>query len=150
MTGITRRNAADVNLVVDTSVWSLAVRRRSLDPENAYLCAFRAHLDQGYAVLLPGIVAQELLSGVRTGHDFDQMLEILKAVPLLAADRETHILAAQVSNLCRTHGVTVGIVDALVSALCIENGMPLLTADRDFARIAQYANLTLLPPMPTP
>ena len=33
-----------MNLVVDTSVWSLVLRRRSVDPDNPWVTAFRGHV----------------------------------------------------------------------------------------------------------
>lgn len=135
-----------MNLVADTSVWSLVLRRRHFDPDDRWVQAFRSHVEAGNAVLLVGIILQELLSGVRTPRQFDRLAERLAPFPVIPLQRSTYVLAATVSNQCRRRGVQAGTIDALIAAACIENGFPLLTADADFAYIARHSELIVLPP----
>jgi len=51
-----------VNVVVDTSVWSLVLRRRA--PENSALERELAELIREGRVVMVGAIRQELLSGV--------------------------------------------------------------------------------------
>lgn len=139
-----------MNLLVDTSVWSLVFRRRIVDQQNEFVIALRTHLETGDGLFIVGSILQELLSGLRGDREFARMLQALSPFPLLEPTRETYALAARISNTCSVHGIAAGTIDALITAVCLEHQLPLLTADKDFARIAGHTNLTLLPPMPTP
>jgi predicted nucleic acid-binding protein len=94
------------------------------------------------------MILQEILSGVRSRREFERLREKLGSVPLLPVTRATHEAAAQLCNLCRSHGIAASHVDFLIAAACIEYGCPLLTADRDFGRIADHSDLVLVPPEP--
>lgn len=134
-----------MNLVVDTSVWSLVLRRPIVDESNRYVQAFRAHLDSGHRLFLLGIILQELLDGLRSAKQFDRLVAQLELVPLLDVDRSTHVTAALLRNTCRAKGVVAGPIDFLIAAACCRHGYPLLTADRDFLRIAQHSELIVFP-----
>lgn len=136
-----------MNLVVDTSVWSYYLRRPEVDESNRYVRAVLDHAEAGDTVLLVGVILQELLSGVRSARGFDELLRTLSVVPLVPMTRETYISAARLTNECQRRGVQVGVVDALITAACIQWGYPLLTADRDFIHIARHSELILLPPL---
>jgi len=48
-----------------------------------------------------------------------QIIARFMAFPLLNPDRDDHIAAAELRNLCRKHGVQAGTIDALLAHLCI-------------------------------
>jgi len=131
-----------VKLLVDSSVWSLALR---LDhsPDLPEVSALARALEGGELVVTTGLILQELLQGFRGPSERDQILARFGALPLLSLDLEDHIEAAALRNLCRRHGVQTGTIDALLAQLCIRHGLTLLTADRDFARIAEHSPLQL-------
>lgn len=108
------------------------------------MCRFVEHVEAGDAILILGIILQELLDGVRTRRDFDRLLEAMKPFPLVGLTRETYIQAARLKDHCRRKGVQATRADFLIAAAGIENGYPLLTADRDFARISRHSELILL------
>ncbi len=132
-----------MNLIVDTSVWSLVLRRRQVDENDPFVRAFRNHVERGNCIHLIGVVLQELLDGVESPKDCDRLIELLKPFPLMSTGRETHILASQLRNRCRRKGVQAGPIDFLIAAVCIENNYPLLTADQDFSHIAKHSELIL-------
>jgi len=134
-----------VNFVVDTCVWSLALRRRSPDAGSPHLRTLVSRIEAGDGVFVVGPIIQELLDGVRSESDFRTVLGALSSIPLLEVQRETYVAAARLSNHCRRHGVHAEAVDFLIAAACMEHGMPLLTADADFERIAANSKLALVP-----
>jgi hypothetical protein len=134
-----------VNLVVDTSVWSLVLRRSRVDEDNPFVRAFRAHIQADDGIFLVGNILQELLDGLRSKKDFDRLLRLLDPFPLLPLERGTYVAAAELRQLCRSRGVQAGPIDCLIAAACIQHGYPLLTADRDFLHIADHAELMVLP-----
>jgi predicted nucleic acid-binding protein len=133
-----------VNIVVDTSVWSLVLRRQTVDESNPYVQAFRSHVQQGVCIHLLGNILQELLDGVKSQRDFDHLVKIMKPFRLLVLERSTYVLASELRNRCRKKGVQAGPIDFLIAAACEEQGYPLLSADRDFQYIAKYCDFDLL------
>lgn len=133
-------------IVVDTSVWSQALRRRRSHeaqhpPEPPGAALLRRLILAGEPVAVPGPVVQELLSGLRHEAQVERLNAVLAPFPTLLAARETHVLAASLSNACRRGGVACSSVDAIIAALTLEQGGLLLTADLDFSRIAEHCDL---------
>jgi predicted nucleic acid-binding protein len=44
-------------------------------------------------------------------------------------------------NTCRSAGVQIGTVDALIAQLCIRHGLTLVATDLDFTHAAKYCDL---------
>jgi predicted nucleic acid-binding protein len=131
-----------LSLFVDTSVWSLALRRDS-PPEAAPVRALLRAIESGETLLTTGLVLQELLQGFSGPKARAQILDRFSAVPLLVPDREDHIAAAALRNVCRRAGVQVGTIDALLAQLCIHHDLTMLSTDEDFRRIAGHSALKL-------
>ena len=144
-TGTIRKTAKIVNLVVDTSVWSLVLRRPRIDETDPHVRAFRHHVDAGDGLFLIGNILQELLDGIRSPQQMDRLLTLLDPFPLLELDRQTYVAAAKLRSLCRIKGVAAGPIDFLIASACCQYGFPLLTADKDFLRIAAHCDLVVLP-----
>jgi len=134
-----------VNLFVDTSVWSLALRRdrTTREPEVRRL---RDALNSGDAIHTTGIVLQELLQGYRGPTARARIVERFAALPLITPTREDHIEAAELRDECRRHGVQVGTMDALLAQLCVRHELTMLSTDGDFSRIADWAPLRVWRP----
>jgi predicted nucleic acid-binding protein len=131
-----------MSLFVDTSVWSLALRRDAKNDTPAVLMLKDALLT-GKMVVTTGIVVQELLQGFVGPKDRKRIIERFQALPLLQPDRHTHIAAAELRNKCRRAGVQLGTIDALIAQLCIGHQLDLLTTDKDFLYAAKHVPLRL-------
>ncbi len=131
-----------MNLLVDTSVWSLALRRDRAAgaPEVDRLADA---LSSGESVVATGLILQELLQGFRSPKARERIVERFAALPFLVPDREDHVEAAGLRNACRRRGIQVGTIDALIARLAIRHDLVLLTTDRDFERIAEIGPLAL-------
>jgi predicted nucleic acid-binding protein len=133
-------------ILFDTSVLSRVFRRRRPgDGEQALQVAFEA-LMQGDARLgLPGIVLQELLSGLASEKQFRELrAKLLGAFTIVPASVEDHVEAARLKNLCAAKGLNASAVDCLIAATAIAGGHELLTTDADFRAIGRHAPLRLL------
>ena len=130
-----------MSVFVDTSVWSLALRRDAPAdiPEVAEL---RRSLDTG-SVCCTGLVLQELLQGFSKAKAHKQITSHFSTLPLLVPDRNDHIHAAELRSRCRRQGVQTGTIDALLAQLCIRYELMMLTTDKDFHRIAPIISLSL-------
>jgi predicted nucleic acid-binding protein len=131
-----------LNLFVDTSVWSLALRRDAPADVPEIGALVRA-LESGEQVVTTGFVLQELLQGFSGPKARAQIIDRFSAIPLLIPDRQDHIEAAELRNHCRRHGIQVGTVDALLAQLCIRHKLSMLSTDRDFLGIAKHSSLKL-------
>jgi predicted nucleic acid-binding protein len=131
-----------LSLFVDTSVWSLALRRDAPSDAAPVRALVRA-IEAGEALLTTGLVLQELLQGFSGPNARAQILQRFSALPLLVPDRDDHIRAADVRNTCRRAGVQIGTIDALLAQLCIRHGLTMLSTDNDFNRIAAHCPLKL-------
>ncbi len=136
------RTLSTLNLFVDTSVWSLALRRDA--PERKPEVAFLADaLGAGSLVFTTSLVLQELLQGFVTTRSRKRIIDRFNALPFLVPDRADHIEAARVRTACRRKGVEVGTIDALLAQLCMRHDLTMLTLDTDFSRVAQVLPLLL-------
>lgn len=121
-----------MTLFVDTSVWSLALRRDAIG-EAREVAVLRAALNGAEAVVTTGLVLQELLQGFSGPKARDAVIERLAALPLIQPDRKDHIAAAELRNVCGRGGVQLGTIDALLIQLCGRYELTMLSTDEDFA-----------------
>jgi len=131
-----------VSLLVDTSVWSLALRR-DVEQSAPEVVALRHALLGTDQVFTTGLVLQELLQGFAGPKDRAQLVDRLSALAFLQPDKEDHIEAAEVRNSCRRCGVQVGTIDALLIQLCRRNDLTLLTTDQDFYAATKHVEFRL-------
>ena len=92
-----------MKVLVDTSVWSLALRRRN-GPENASSSELATLVQDGRVAMI-GPIRQELLSGLKERAQFDRVREHLRSFPeteITAGDYEE---AASFYNRCRARGI---------------------------------------------
>jgi predicted nucleic acid-binding protein len=120
-----------LSVLVDTSVWSLALRRDRL-LSNPFVDELGRLIAAGDTVITTGVVLQELLQGVSGPTAPERTIQRFSALPLLVPDRRDHIDAAALRNHCRRNGVQVVTIDALLAQLCIRHDLVLLSADKDF------------------
>lgn len=109
-----------MNVIVDTSVWSLLLRRGVVDGNNKYVKALYYYIEKGFTIHLPGIVLQEILDGIKTIKQFDLLNEYFEAFPLIIMERLDFVEAARIKNNCRSRGVQAGNIDLLIAALAMQ------------------------------
>jgi hypothetical protein len=129
-------------LLVDTSVWSLALRRDivAVQPEVRHL---QQALLGEQTVVTTGLVLQELLQGFSGPKARGQIIDCFSSLPLVQPDRQDHVDAAALRTKCRQGGVQIGTIDALLAQLCIRHQLTLLTTDQDFAHAARHCQLRI-------
>ena len=135
-------------VLVDTPVWSLALRRRAVDltsHERSLTQALYELIREGRVQLL-GSTRQELLSGIREETQFRKTRNDLRAfedVPLTVEDYEE---AAEMSNKCRRLGIAGSPIDMLVCAASSRRGWQVFSTDRDFVRYGKAIPIRLFSP----
>jgi predicted nucleic acid-binding protein len=132
-------------ILVDTSVWSLALRRRrdALNTTEHRLVEEWARLvTEGLATLI-GPIRQEILSGVRRPEVFAGLRRALADFPHLGIAAEDYDRAAEFFNTCRARGITGGPIDMLISAVAYRHDVDVFAADTDYARYARHLPVRL-------
>jgi predicted nucleic acid-binding protein len=130
-----------VNVLVDTSVWSLALRRaRRIDdavPREL------AELIQEGRVITIGPVRQELLSGIKSKPQFEHLREHLRAFPDLELESVDYEDAAAAYNRCRERGIQGSNTDFLICAVAVRCDLAIFTTDGDFKLFARVLRFEL-------
>jgi len=121
-----------MKLLADTSVWSLALRRRvtaTLSPEEKRLKAALAEAISDGRVVMIGPIRQELLSGIKEHAQFEKLRTALAAFRDEPIDTPDYEEAARLYNVCRTQGVGCGPVDILICAVAVRRKWSVLAND---------------------
>jgi predicted nucleic acid-binding protein len=134
-----------VNVLVDTSVWSLALHRKPLDlsvAERATVAEFEELIAEG-RVRIIGAIRQELLSGIKLLQQFERLRTFLSAYLDEPAAASDYVAAARASNGCRGKGIVVSPIDALICAMATNRGWSIYSTDPDFANYAKLLQFKL-------
>jgi hypothetical protein len=130
-----------VRVLVDTSVWSQALRRS--DSQGSYEAEELRHLIDAHLVDIIGPVRQELLSGVREQSQFERLEADLAAFPDLPLLTEDYVTAAKYFNLCRSRGIQGSNTDFLICAVAVRQGLAIFTTDGDFRQFSECLPIVL-------
>jgi len=123
-----------MNVLVDTSIWSLAFRRKHehLNAAEKLLVAELIELiGEGRARII-GAVRQELLSRIKTTAQFDKLQSELRSFPDEPVETLDYETAAKASNACLSSGIVGSVVDMLICALALRHNLAIFTTDSDF------------------
>lgn len=134
-------------ILVDTPLWSLALRRRSADlslSDRTFTQRLYEFVQQ-HQVQLLGSIRQEVLSGIRDASQFRHIRDKLRAFPNVGLEEEDYEDAARFSNDCRRGGIAGSSVDMLMCAVSIRREWQIFTTDRDFTRYRTIIPLQLVP-----
>ena len=133
-----------MNVIVDTSVWSLALRRRR-SPSAAEALELAELIREGRAGVL-GPVRQELLSGVPDQRQYETLRNYLRAFPDVPLGSDDYEEAAAFFSRCRAKGVQGSNTDFLICAAAARRKLGILTTDADFVHFAKLLPIQLHSP----
>ena len=130
-----------MNVLVDTLVWSLALRRPAAHASSE--TAELVELIREGRVAMIGAIRQEILSGIRAAEQYRKLRDRLRAFSDEAVDQIDYEEAATCYNRCRAKGVQGSNTDFLICAVSIRRKLAILTTDKDFAGFARVLGLNL-------
>jgi predicted nucleic acid-binding protein len=134
-----------MNVLVDTSVWSLALRRKHEtlgSPERLLVMELSELIREG-RVRVVGLVRQELLSGIKSNEQYERLRLYLRAFPNELIDTLDYEEAAMASNRCRAKGIAISIVDVLLCTVTVRRDWTIFTTDPDFPHYARVLPLSI-------
>jgi predicted nucleic acid-binding protein len=137
-----------MNVLIDTSVWSLALRRKNegLGTNERFLVAELSELIREGRARMIGLVRQELLSGIKATEQYEKLRLHLRSFPDEVVDTSDYEEAAKAGNRCRAKGVVVSIVDILLCAVANKRLWTIFTTDPDFSNYAKVLPLRIHAP----
>jgi predicted nucleic acid-binding protein len=132
-------------ILLDTSVLSRAFRRKRPGPAEIRLGeAVERLLGSDTPIGLPGIVLQEVLSGIRSGKQFaDLERRLVGAFTIVHATTADYVEAARLKNRCAAKGLNTSGLDCLIAVVTIAGRHELFAVDGDFAALARHSDLKL-------
>ena len=137
-----------MKVLVDTSVWSLALRRAKNAAvgadQQAIVSALTDLMRDGRAVMM-GAIRQELLCGIKTQAQFDALKNTLTAFDDVALTVQDYEKAAEAFNTCRAKGIQGSNTDFLICAVSINHQLPIFSIDNDFQMYGQWLPVMLYP-----
>lgn len=124
-----------MSLLVDTSVWSLAFRSDHASEGIRQVESLGNAIDSGEEIYSTGLILQELLQGFSKPKSKSAILERFVSIPMLIPDTTDHKEAADIRIQCRTRGIQIGTIDALIAQLSLRYELRLLSTDTDFTHM---------------
>ena len=133
-----------MKVLVDTSVWSLALRR--VKPTSSKIVEELAELVREGRVVIIGPIRQELLSGVKSAQHYEILREHLRAFPDLELETADFEEGAAIFNRCRSKGIQGSNTDLLMCAVAARRDLAIFTTDADFTELRRVLSLTMHDP----
>lgn len=131
-----------MKVLVDTPIWSLALRRKSHN-DNAPLRSELTSLIEDGRVAVIGAIRQELLSGIKEQAQFDRLREHLRAFSDTEIQVGDYEEAASFYNRCRAKGIQGSNTDFLICAIAARSEFSIFTTDEDFTQFAKVLPIVL-------
>ena len=132
-----------MNALVDTSVWSLALRKKVTNEFEQQIVSILNELINTNSVRIIGAIRQEILYGIPSQELFDRLSKSLATFQDLTVDTNIHIKAVECFNTCRRNGVQGSHIDFLICATSIHYNIPIFTLDKDFVNYSQFINISI-------
>jgi predicted nucleic acid-binding protein len=134
-----------MQVIVDTSVWSLVLRRSAVPADavqQAAVAALKDLIADARAMLI-GPVRQELLCGIKDPAQFERLRSALAAFPDETLTMQDYECAADFFNLCRAQGVQGSNTDFLICAVAAQRKLSIFSLDQDFTHFQKCVPLEL-------
>jgi|TARA_R110001599_G_C12180176_1_gene653993 predicted nucleic acid-binding protein len=125
-------------IIVDTSVW--------IDYFNGKITPYTDHLDKELLngnVALGDLILLEILQGIKNDKQYTKTKDTLQKLDQYEMlGQEMVIRCADYYRSLRKKGLTIRkTADVIIATFCIENRLPLLFTDRDFAPFVEHCGL---------
>ncbi len=127
-----------MKVLVDTSVWSLALRKKQKNEIEEGIVEVLVELVRDTNVVIIGPIRQEILSGISSQDVFEDLKAKLSIFKDLELSTHDHEQAALFYNICRSNGIQGSHIDFLICSVAVNNSIPILTLDKDFVNLQQY------------
>ena len=139
-----------MNVLVDTSVWSIALRRRKQKLSSSlgdyFITEELKELIKEMRVVIIGLIRQEILSGISDRSHFVRLRNYLRSFQDLPIDSNDYERAAEFYNLCRRKGIQGSHIDFLICSIAETHNLSIFTTDNDFINYAKLLHISIYKP----
>ncbi len=134
-----------MKILVDTSVWSLALRRKKAKLNNSEIQIVEelVELIKESRIVLIGPIRQEILSGIVSKIQFQKLKKKLKAFDDFFISQNDYETASEFFNVCRKNGIQGSHIDFLICAVSYNKNFSIFTTDKDFENYSKYIDIQL-------
>ncbi len=134
-----------MKVLVDISVWSLALRRKKtkLNTSELQIIEELIELVKDSRVILIGQIRQEILSGIVSKSQFMKLKKRLRACDDFLITINDYEIASEFFNACRNNGIQGSHIDFLICAVSHNNNFSIFTTDKDFNNYSKYIEIQL-------
>jgi predicted nucleic acid-binding protein len=132
-----------MKILIDTPIWSKALRRKKIASEDKDIVDGLKYLINEFMAVIIGPIRQELLSGIPDENIFDDLKEKMNGFTDFPIETTDYELAAEYSNICRRNGVQGSNTDFLIGAVSVRNNFEIFTTDDDFNHYKKYLPIKL-------
>lgn len=129
-----------MKVIVDTNIWSLALRRRGVSIQQKELLS--TLIEKGFVVML-GPIRQEILSGIKSKQQYNILKSYLSAFPDFNITTADYEKAAELFNSCRSKGIQGSNTDFLICSVALKNDFIIYTMDKDFKNYKKVFDIKL-------
>ena len=133
-----------MRVLADTCVWSEALRRKKA-PESEVAHEL-GNLIAENRVEIIGAVRQEILSGVRSEPQFQELAKWLVPFPDIPVETGDYVMAARFFNQCRGKEVQGSNTDFLICAMSVRHRLAIFTSDKDYLHFSKHLPIVLYKP----
>ena len=131
-------------IIVDTSVWSKALRKKSLSDDEKKMINYLEKIIRDGRVIMIGAIRQEILCGISDENRFEKLRSALEAFSDFELMEEDYITAARYFNKCRSHGIQGSMTDFLICSVATHHHFSIFALDNDFNHYKEYIDLDLV------
>jgi len=134
-----------LKVLVDTSVWSVALRRSQnlSDEQEEVIFKLRELIDDARVAII-GPIRQEILSGIPEKKQFETLKKKLRVFPDTPLETDDYETAAEFFNTCRRKGIQGSHIDFLICAAASRRTSTIFTLDNDFILYSRHLPVALL------
>ena len=132
-----------MEVLVGTSIWSLALRHNNRKAVDNTLVSRFVELINETRVRIIGPIRQELLSGIKEELQFQKLKSHLSPFEDLPIISKNYERAAEMHNQCRRKGINGSHVDFLICSVAEYYHLVIFTNDKDFVYYARHLPITL-------
>jgi len=132
-----------MRVIVDTSVWSLAFRKKDKTDSELQLITYLSELIRDLRIVMIGPIRQEILCGIASESKFAEMQNKLSVFPDWPIQTEDYELAARFFNRCRNNRIQGSHIDYLICSVAVNSNFSILTLDNDFMKYQKYTAIAL-------
>ncbi|MBL0711388.1 MAG: hypothetical protein JJV99_10305 [Colwellia sp.] len=128
-------------VIVDTCIWSLALRRSNTQDE--VISQELTTLIYAECAKIIGPIRQEILSSYSNFEQYKKLKAKLEYFPNQTLIDDDFISASEFSNTCRTKGIQGSHIGFLICAVADRLKMNIFTCDKDFVFYSKHLPIEL-------